>query len=188
MLPDIRAVIAAIVTAVGLLTISFGMVAGGRFSSTLIPNSTNGWDPVLALAPGNDAYLVWNRSYHGIGCAGPGDQPEDGTYFATNAGGTWVSSRLTPQVGGASLSIDPATGEVNVLVISGGPDGARLIRFHRAPDATTWKHETVVQGPVGSPVIRANPKTGALFVAYTIEVFDPDSDISETHVEVIASH
>ena len=30
MLPDIRAVIAAIVTAVGLLTISFGMVAAFR--------------------------------------------------------------------------------------------------------------------------------------------------------------
>jgi hypothetical protein len=168
--------------------IAYGMVAGDRFASSTIPNSTNGWDPVLALAPRNDAYVVWNRSYHGIGCAGPGDQPEDGTYFATNAGGTWASRRLTPQVGGASLSIDPAIGEVNVVVVSGGPDGPRLIRFHRAPDATTWEHETVVHGPIGSPVIRSNPKTGALFVAYNIEVFDPDSDISETHVEVVARH
>jgi hypothetical protein len=171
--------------------IAFGMIAGDRFVSTTIPNSRNGWDPVLALAPGNDAYLVWNRSYHGIGCAGPGDQPEDGTYFATNAGGTWTSSRLTPQVGGASLSIDPATGEVNVVVVSGGPvgqDGPRLIRFHRAPNGTTWEHETVVKGAIGSPVIRANPKTGALFVAYYTEVFDPDSDISETHVEVVVRH
>jgi hypothetical protein len=169
--------------------IAFGMVAGDRFASTTIPNSANGWDPILALAPGNDAYVVWNRSYHGIGCAGPGDQPEDGTYFATNVGGTWASSRLTPQVGGASLSIDPATGEVNVVVVSGGPAGPRLIRFHRAPGAATWQHETVVEGPpTGSPVIRSNPKTGALFVAYYIEVFDPDSDISETHVEVVAHH
>lgn len=161
--------------------IAFGMVVGGRFASTTIPNGTNGWDPVLALAPGNDAYVVWNRSYHGIGCAGPGNQPEDGTYFATNAGGTWVTSRLTPQVGGASLTIDPATGELSVVVAT----GRRLIRYDRAPGATTWEHETFIQGSASSPVIRANPKTGALFVAYTLEVNNLDADTSETHVEVV---
>jgi hypothetical protein len=168
--------------------IAYGMVAGDRFASSTIPNSTNGWNPILALGPGNLAYVVWNRSYHGIGCAGPGDQPEDGTYFATNAGGTWASSRVTPQVGGASLTIDAATGEVNVVVVSGGSAGPRLIRFHRAPGATSWAHETVMQGAAGSPVIRADPKTGALFVAYSIEILDPDSDNSETHVEVVARH
>jgi len=161
--------------------IAFGMVVSGRFASTTIPNGTNGWDPVLALAPGNDADVAWNRSYHGIGCAGPGDQPEDGTYFATNAGGTWVTSRLTPQVGGASLTIDPATGELSVVVAT----GRRLIRYHRAPGATTWEHETFIQCPASSPVIRANPKTGALFVAYTLEVNNLDTDTSETDVEVV---
>ena len=59
--------------------ISFGMVSGDKFSSSTIPNSTNGWDPSLTLARGNVAYLVWNRSYHGGGCAEPGPDPLDGT-------------------------------------------------------------------------------------------------------------
>lgn len=162
--------------------IAFGMVVGGRFASTTIPNSTNGWGPVLALAPGNDAYVVWIRSDHGGGCAGGEDHPEDGTWFATNANGTWVTSRLTPQLGQASLTIDPTTGGLSVVVAT----GQRLIRYDRAPGATIWAHETVIQGSASSPVVRANPKTGALFVAYTMEVNNLDADTSETHVEVVA--
>ena len=154
---------------------------GDQFSSRTIPNSTNGWDPALALAPGNDAYLVWNRSYHGLGCAGPGPDPLDGTYFATDASGTWVSSRLTTLVGGTSLTLDPATGELHVLV----SDYRRIVYFHRARGAD-WAHEDLARGGASSPVIRQDPTTGSLLVAYVRDVISIDMETSESHVEVIA--
>ena len=161
--------------------ISFGMVSGGQFSSRTIPNSSNGWDPTLALAPGNDAYLVWTRSWHGLGCVGGGPDPLDGTYFATNASGTWVTSRLTTLVGSTSMALDPATGELHVLV----SDYLRIVYFHRAPGAD-WAHETLARGQASSPVIREDPTTGALLVAYVVNVESIDMETSEYHVEVIA--
>jgi hypothetical protein len=160
--------------------ISIGMVSGDHFSSAAIPKGAGGWNPALALAPGNDAYLVWNRSYHGLGCVGPEPDPLDGTYFATNASGTWVSSRLTTRVGGTSLALDPGTGEVHVLV----SDYRSIMYFHRAPGAD-WAHETLARGQVSSPVIREDPTTGALFVAYVVYVESIDMETGESHVEVI---
>jgi hypothetical protein len=152
--------------------IAYGGVSGGQFSSVTVPNSTNGWNPVLTLAPGNDAYLLWNRSDHGAGCAGGGPDPADGTYFATNTSGKWVTTRLTTLVGGASLALDPATGEVHALVT--GPD--RLVYFHRAADGE-WTHANVVRQSAASGVIREDPTTGALFVAYVSYPIEGPSSI-----------
>lgn len=161
--------------------ISFGMVSGDHFSTTAIPNSANGWGPALAMAPGNDAYVVWTRSYHGLGCVGEGPDQLDGTYFATNASGTWVTSRLTTLVGGTSLTLDPATGELHIVV----SDYRRIVYFHRVPGAD-WSHETLVRGDASLPVIREDPTTRALFVAYVVNVTSADMETSESHVEVIA--
>jgi hypothetical protein len=160
--------------------ISYGMVSGDHFSSAVIPKSSGGWNPALALAPGNDAYLVWNRSYHGLGCVGPEPDPLDGTYFATNVSGSWVSSRLTKQVGGTSLTVDPASGELHVLV----SDYRSIVYFHLATGAD-WVHETIARGSVSSPVIREDPTTDARFVAYVVDVESIDMETSDSHVEVI---
>jgi hypothetical protein len=141
--------------------IAYGMVSGGQFSSVTIPNSTGGWNPVLTLAPGNHAYLLWNRDDDRGGCVGNGPDPEDGTYFATNASGKWVTTRLTTIVGGASLALDPATGELHAIVL--GPN--RLVYFRRAAGGA-WTHANAVRRGAASAVIRQDPTTGALFVAY----------------------
>ena len=149
--------------------ISFGMVSGGRFSPTRIPDSSNGWDPILTLAPGNAAYVIWNRSFHGIGCVGPGPDPRDGTYYATDESGTWVTSRLTALVGAASLTVDPKTGELHAIVV----DGRRIVHFHRLPGAD-WTHETVVRAMAASTMLRQDQQTGSLFMAYVVYPLDGD--------------
>ncbi len=152
--------------------IEYGVFAKRGFSTETIAGTARGWDPVLAIAPGNAAYIMWNRSYHGAGCAEPGPDPADGTYFATNASGHWVSSRLTKLVGGASLALDPVTGEIDALV----SDFQRLVYYQRAADGT-WTHSTLGKAGTSSPVIRENPKTGALLVAHV-------SNATETHFSV----
>jgi hypothetical protein len=152
--------------------IEYGVFAKRGFSTDTIAGTAGGWDPVLALAPGNAAYVLWNRSYHAAGCAEPGPDPADGTYFATNASGRWVSSRLTTLVGGASLALDPATGDIHALV----SDFQRLVYYRKAADGA-WTHSTIGNAGSSSPVIRENPKTGALLVAYV-------SNPTETHFSV----
>jgi hypothetical protein len=79
------------------------------------------------------------------------------------------------------MTLDPGTGELHVLV----GDSRRIVYFHRAPGGD-WAHETLARGQVSSPVIREDPTTGALFVAYVVYVEDIDMETSESHVEVIA--
>jgi hypothetical protein len=141
--------------------IEYGVFAKRGFSTEAIPGSAGGWDPVLALAPGNAAYVIWNRSDHGGGCVSPGPMPADGTYFATNASGHWVSRRLTKVVGGASLALDPVTSKVHALIT----DYERIIYYERSAGGA-WRHLTLVKSHGSSPVIREYPKTGNLLVAY----------------------
>lgn len=157
--------------------ISYGMVRDGRFSSAMIPNSTNGWAPSLTLGPGNVAYVMWTRSYHGLGCAGPGPDPEDGTYVATNASGTWFSSRMTP-LQGATMTLDAATGELHAVV----RDRERIVYFHRA-SGDDWTHETAVRSTADPAVIRVNARSGALFVAFV-----NTSDEAGAYIEIAVRH
>jgi hypothetical protein len=138
------------------------------FSTAAIAGTAAGWDPVLALAPGNAAYVLWNRSYHAAGCAERGPDSADGTYFATNASGRWVSSRLTTLVGGASLALDPATGDIHALV----SDFQRLVYYRKAADGA-WTHSTLGNAGTSSPVIRENPEDGRTAGRLRVE---PDRD------------
>ena len=150
----------------GAKGIVFGTFNGGGFKTGLIPGSTGGFDPTLALAPGNTAELLWSRAYHGIGCAEPGPQPEDGTYFATNAGGTWATHKLSGAVGATSLIVDPATGELHALII----DGRIIDEFDKRAGAAWRKTRLSTTGWVYSPVIRQDPTTGGLVLAYVSQV------------------
>jgi len=137
---------------------------GSAFRSQLIPGSATGWDPVLVLGPGNVSYVLWNRAYHGGGCTEPGPDPKDGTYFATDAGGSWSVSRLSPRVGGTSLIVDPDSGELNALVA----DFGSLTAFTR-PAGGDWAEKTLVAGEASSPAIRQDPTTGDLVAAFAGE-------------------
>jgi hypothetical protein len=94
------------------------------------------------------------------------DDPLAGTYFATNAGGSWSSARLTKTIGAASLTLDPATGDAIALVIGGPMSAYRLT-------GGAWSREDISDGDVWSGVLRADPSTGSLFLAY---IADPGSN------------
>ena len=146
--------------------IVYGTFDGSRFRTATVPNSEGGQTPTLVLAPGNVAYMLWIHSSVGGGCAEPEPPPEDGTYFATNAGGSWNSTKLSNANAAASIIIDPATGEVHVLI----GDFRGIVYYNRAPGAD-WTEKTLSPTRwLFSPVIRQNPKTGALLVAYVSEI------------------
>jgi hypothetical protein len=149
--------------------IRYGTFDGSRIVSTTIPGSEGGWAPVFVLAPGNAAIVIWNRSYHGLGCAEPGPEPEDGTYLATNASGSWQTIKLSSRVGGASLALDTATGEIQALL----GDYKSLTLYSRSFGGD-WTKKSLGTGWISSSVIRQNPVSGALLVAYVRDV--PEGD------------
>jgi hypothetical protein len=142
-------------------TVEFGLVDGTYLTTAAIPATKRGWNPVFVLEPGDVADLVWTRSWHDGGCAEPGPLPEDGTYFSTNAGGSWHSTKLSGTSGGQSITVDPDTGEIHVLV----SDFRSATLFERATNGT-WSHRSLATGGVSSAVIRHDPSNGSLFVAY----------------------
>lgn len=142
-------------------SLAYGVFRNSGFTTSVIPGSTGGYAPILVLGKGNAAYVLWNRGYHGFGCAEPGPGPRDGTYFGTNAGGQWVSSRLTTSQGALSLVVDARTGDVQALVAV----GTRLLEYVKPPTAA-WRHSTLATGFASPAVLREDPNTGALLVAY----------------------
>jgi len=142
-------------------SLAYGVFNGSGFTTSVIPGSTAGYAPILVLGKGNAAYVLWNRGYHGFGCAEPGPGPRDGTYFGTNVSGQWVSSRLTTNQGASSLVVDVRTGVVQALVGA----GTRLLDYVKRPNAA-WQHSTLVNGYAAPAVLREDPNTGALLAAY----------------------
>jgi hypothetical protein len=161
--------------------ISIATADRSHVATQLIPNSKRGSDPILVLAPGNDPYVLWTRSsYVGGGCVDPDEtDPTNGTYFSTNASGTWVTTKVTSLLGGTSMALDPATGEIHVLV----NDLQRIVYFHRSAGAgSAWAHETLARGGLSSAVIREDPASGDLLVVF---VADPTSESDVLHVQVM---
>jgi hypothetical protein len=156
--------------------LSLGTVGPNGIKASPIPDSAQGWDPILVLAPGNVADVLWNWSYHGGGCAGPGPDPHDGAYFSTNAGGVWTTTRLSTSPGAISLTLDSAGG-LHALV----DDADGLAVHDRLPGSPTWTHELLTQSGAEAAVIRQDPATGRLVVAYAV---DPNADGS-VEIDVI---
>ena len=143
--------------------IHFGTV-NGQVSAATIPNSANGFDPIFVVEPGNVADVLWNRGEHGPGCAGAGSEPEDGTYFATNAGGSWKTTRLSKAIGASSVTTDPATGDlVAVIQVAGNPV------IFRSSDRSSWTHEILKGGDTWAQMLRVSSTTGQWTLAYVAD-------------------
>ena len=72
-------------------------------------------------------------------------------------------------IGGTSLTIDPATGDLHLVV----SDVEKLVHFQRPAAGGSWKEKTLADHHPSSAVIRQDPTDGSLFVAY---VADPTED------------
>jgi hypothetical protein len=134
---------------------------GSGFSSQEIDGSNNGYGPVLVLGAGDRPYLLWRRHYHADACAAPVDEPDDGTYYGTKVGDAWQSERLTPTYGVASLTVDVDAGRVHLLISDQG--GLAYLSRLGSESWSTLAFDDVK--PIDA-VIRHDPLTGALLVAY----------------------
>ncbi len=149
--------------------ITFGTFTGSGFATSQVTGSDEGWDPVMVLGKGDAAYLLWDRSPEPGGCVTREAEAEDGTYLATNAGGSWHASRLTPLVGDASLTVDTSTGMVDA-VVSGSDDfdSPRVegFAYFMGPAVGPWVETMLLPEEVQSPAIKLDTATGVLLVMY----------------------
>ena len=125
-------------------SLRYATFIGSRFQWSLIPG-TIGRDgyPILVLDGANHAHLVWERMTarpQTPGCVDrepPPTPPDDGTYYATNASGSWTphaARRITPKLGYASLKVDVTSGRVHVLL--GMWDGG--VRYYTKAAGGSW--------------------------------------------------
>jgi hypothetical protein len=136
--------------------------SGTRVSTSTVFAATDvfNWSPVLVLGANDRAFLTWTATtWMGGGCADGGEvSPREGTWFATNASGTWERKRLTPAVSYASLAADLATDRVQVLYAD--KRGYRLVT--RAADGT-WSGSRLDRSiDVYGLILRRDPATGYL--------------------------
>jgi hypothetical protein len=144
--------------------IYYGVFTGGVFFPIA---GTNGRDmgANLVLDSSDKAHVVWTRLPYLIpegGCA-YGDLPQHkdmGTYYATNASGTWQSQRITRDMGETSLQVDQKTGRVHILV------NDRKLRYYTSAGDGKWSASTVPSGSASSPLLRLDPATGTLLIVY----------------------
>jgi hypothetical protein len=142
-------------------SIRFARVDGAKLAVETVAASdeTNLVAPSLVLGPGDIAYMVWTQATDdGSGCAAPDPGPIDGVYFGTDAGGAWKTTRLSREPNLASLTFDPSSGRIDVVV----DDGPSVTRFSSV-GGKTWSSARVA-GTVGmsAVAIRVNPVTHGL--------------------------
>jgi hypothetical protein len=152
--------------------IRYARVDGTKLSTTTVAASTETYlqSPSLVLGPGDHAYMVWTQNADGGGgCVGPEPSPVDGVYFATDASGSWKTTRLTATPGEASLTLDPSSGRIEVVV----NHGSGLTQYESV-GGDDWT-STMVPGTTGlnGPLIRMNPVTGSV----NIVAFDYDKGL-----------
>jgi hypothetical protein len=141
-------------------------VFNGSGLSTSVIGGTREDDqlPALVLDQSNHAHLLWSRMPSLLGCANGEPTPEDGTYYATNASGKWVSGRITTNLGATSLQIDEVTGRIHVLVAGSG------VRYYTKLPGGSWGGTKVTSATVplksAAAAIRLDPATGRLLIVY----------------------
>lgn len=139
---------------------------GAPTDTSTITDAALAYGPSLVLAPGNVPAVLYTQGFSGGGCAEPDPPADAGTYVGTFEGGSWQTKRLTKDQVGGSLTVDPGTGELHVVL------GDRGLDHYSKAAGGGWKKETIVKSGAGSPVIRQDPTTGNLVV-----VFDGDKGI-----------
>lgn len=152
--------------------IRYARVDGTKLTTMTVVASTATYlqSPSLVLGPGDRAYMVWTQNADGGGgCVGPDPSPVDGVYFATDSSGSWKTTRLTPTPGETSLTLDPSSGRIEVVV----NHGSGLTQYESV-GGDAWT-STKIPGTtaLNNPLIRINPVTGSVNVV----AFDYDKGL-----------
>ena len=102
------------------------------------------------------------------GCAAAERDDRDGTYYATNAAGSWDVDRISKSVGHTSFTVDPSSGRVHLVIFD---DRARY--FTTSGDGD-WTSTRIPATSAYDVVIRQDPASARLLVAYA--VLDEDAE------------
>jgi len=148
-----------------LTALRYAVFTGSGFSTSSIPGtSIRDQNPQLVLDASNAAHIVWSHESLPGCVAGPPDSA-NGTYYATNAGGTWTPAgqrRITTALGATSLVVDVATGRVHVLL-----SGDFGVRYYTKPATGPWSSATRTRNAAWSGAIRLDQASGALLAVFT---------------------
>jgi len=140
--------------------VRYGRFTGDGFTWERIPGTSNAYDPLLVLGAGGEAHVVWTRDSEGRGCAGAGPDERDGTYYASNVGGSWAVDRISKALGSASFTVDPASGRVHLVIFD------HRARYFTTSGDGTWTSTRLPTTGGDGGVIRQDPVSGGLLVAY----------------------
>ena len=153
----------------------YGTFTAGNLTAMKVTGTSRGYRPVLVLGAGDRPYLMWNRGWHGGGCAEPDPFPEDGTWFSTLVGGTWRSEQLTSSQNAASLTVDVGAGRVHAVI-----DDRKVVYMTKAGSGP-WSRQTLGDQQPQEAVIRLDPKGGGLLVTFVAWVDDAERVFVVTH-------
>jgi hypothetical protein len=142
-------------------SLRFGVFNGSGFStSPIVGTRYDDWAFLLVLDAKDGAHLLWTRSPGTGGCASLDATPEDGTYYATNASGTWESGRFTTQIGPSALQYDDATGTVHILV------GTVGLVYYTKSTTGSWNKTSLASTATSAAALARDPANGTLLAVW----------------------
>lgn len=138
--------------------IRYARFTGSGFTTRTIPGTSEAdLHPVLALDAGDKSHIAFTRNEPATCGEGP-----IGTWYASNASGTWTTQKISKVFGDTSIDVDGATGRVRVVIGS-----AAGLRYYKTMSDGSWKGTTLASSRwVASPVLSRNPSTGGILVVY----------------------
>ena len=142
--------------------IRYAEIRNGAVTSKVVASvDFSAGSPELILGPGNRPFIAWTQDSDIGGCTTPGPRPSDGTYVATLGTDGWTTKRVTSAVGGSSLTLDVATGDLHLAVASD------VIRhFVSSNDGGAWTGTVVPNSSDAyAPVIQIDPDSGHVGIA-----------------------
>jgi hypothetical protein len=146
-------------------SIGIATFAGSGFATAKVP-ATNAIGGLLILDGRDRAHLIWTRfvpgSEEGATCSdGSEDLTLNGTYYGTNASGTWHSEQVTKDLGEVSFQVDRKTGQVHLVIATAG-----VLTYYTKPSGGVWQHEKLAPRQVSWPSIARDAATGRVLILY----------------------
>jgi hypothetical protein len=138
--------------------VRYARFTGSGFTTRTIPGTSEAdLHPVLALDANDKSHIAFTRNEPATCGEGP-----IGTWYASNASGSWKTQQITKAFGDTSIEVDGATGRVRVVIGS-----ASGVRYFKSVSDGSWKGATLASTKWAmSPVLSRNAATGAILVAY----------------------
>ena len=144
--------------------IRYGVFNGSGFTTTTIEKQDGfEWGAQLILDASNNPRILWMHSPPPLGCAGPDPTSKDGTYYATDAGGTWTSTRFTTDYGQIAFQRNDTTGVVYAVVT-----GYSEMDLYTRTSGGAWQTASLTRLASNDPILVRNSATGTMLFVFSV--------------------